>query len=171
MRRCSQCQKNKQNIEFYKDKRIINGLYSICKHCFKKKYGYRSNRVKKLEYHKQYALKNPEKIKKIQLLYREKHPDGYKKARKKYEKLHDKTPERRRQRNETAKRMYKKYPEKWKARSLARFAVKKGIIIKKPCFFCGNKKVEGHHEDYKKPLEVIWLCKKHHTEKHYGIIK
>ena len=45
-------------------------------------------------------------------------------------------------------------------------AVKRGTIIKLPCGICGNSKVEGHHEDYNKPLEVVWLCNKHHRERH-----
>jgi hypothetical protein len=31
---------------------------------------------------------------------------------------------------------------------------------------CGSKKVHGHHEDYNKPLEVHWLCPKHHKARH-----
>lgn len=39
-------------------------------------------------------------------------------------------------------------------------------ISKKPCDVCGVEKVEGHHQDYRKPLEVIWLCNKHHRQIH-----
>lgn len=47
-------------------------------------------------------------------------------------------------------------------------AVYAGKVIKSACIICGNKKSNGHHEDYSKPLEVIWLCHKHHQLKHFG---
>lgn len=46
-------------------------------------------------------------------------------------------------------------------------AVKKGTLIKQPCCKCGNEKAEAHHEDYNKPLEIIWLCKQCHAALHY----
>jgi hypothetical protein len=39
-------------------------------------------------------------------------------------------------------------------------------IRKLPCAKCGNPESEGHHEDYRKPFDVIWLCHKHHREAH-----
>jgi hypothetical protein len=61
---------------------------------------------------------------------------------------------------------YRKNPinrVKYQARDKVMRAVKNGKLLKTPCF-CGEIKVEGHHKDYNKPLEVIWLCRKHHIE-------
>jgi len=44
--------------------------------------------------------------------------------------------------------------------------VRKGEIEKKECERCGEINVEGHHEDYDKPYELMWLCKKCHMERH-----
>lgn len=56
-------------------------------------------------------------------------------------------------------------PEKIIARKICRNAVSSGVLIKKPCT-CGELKVQGHHEDYSKPLEVVWLCRKCHNNYH-----
>lgn len=45
-------------------------------------------------------------------------------------------------------------------------ARRKGLLVPKPCERCGAARVEGHHEDYDKPLEVVWLCRKCHTKRH-----
>lgn len=47
--------------------------------------------------------------------------------------------------------------------------VKSGEINKMPCQVCGNKKSLGHHPDYSKPKEVIWLCHQHHWDAHRGV--
>ena len=60
-----------------------------------------------------------------------------------------------------------KFPEKTKARDMLRNAVATNKIIKEPCEICKtSENVHGHHEDYSKPLEVIWLCYTHHAEVH-----
>lgn len=60
----------------------------------------------------------------------------------------------------------RRYPEKVRARRLVINAIKRGDIIKLPCNTCGNPNSYAHHEDYHKPLDVVWLCRKHHTELH-----
>lgn len=53
--------------------------------------------------------------------------------------------------------------------NIVRKAVRNGEIIKfdycEDCR-CSNKRLEGHHEDYRKPKEVIWLCKSCHMKRH-----
>jgi len=65
---------------------------------------------------------------------------------------------------------YKEYSknnqEKIKAKLKARQAIKKGELKKEPCEFCGSIKSEAHHPDYSKPLEVMWVCHKHHMQLH-----
>jgi len=57
-------------------------------------------------------------------------------------------------------------PRKIKARRILNYGVRWGYIKRLPCSVCGDPKSEGHHEDYDKPKEVIWLCMKHHRELH-----
>ena len=62
----------------------------------------------------------------------------------------------------------KRNPQKAAAHTLILWAIRSGVI-KKPekCEECKkNNKLEGHHLDYLKPLEVIWLCKSCHSKKH-----
>lgn len=54
--------------------------------------------------------------------------------------------------------------EKIKSRRKVFVAVRNGSLKKKPCEVCGINKVDAHHDDYSKPLDVRWLCKKHHSE-------
>ena len=56
------------------------------------------------------------------------------------------------------------FGEERRARQAVANAVRDGRLKKMFCAVCKAEKVESHHEDYEKPLEVIWLCKKHHVE-------
>jgi len=59
------------------------------------------------------------------------------------------------------------YKLKIAARTTVNRYIRLGRIEKLPCQVCGsNIKTEAHHEDYDKPLDVIWLCRKHHAEIH-----
>jgi len=61
-------------------------------------------------------------------------------------------------------------PHKAVARRLVHDAVKSGRLTKSPCVFCGNVKVQAHHHDYSKPLDVVWVCFKCHREKFHNQI-
>lgn len=50
-------------------------------------------------------------------------------------------------------------------RAYANTYVRRGQIKKQPCEICGEL-AQMHHEDYSKPLEIKWLCRKHHLELH-----
>ena len=55
---------------------------------------------------------------------------------------------------------------KRKANNLVNNEIKAGRLIKQPCEVCGSSEyVEAHHKDYSRPLEVNWLCTKHHDER------
>ena len=45
-------------------------------------------------------------------------------------------------------------------------AIKKGELVRKDCNRCGEPKSLAHHEDYDKPLQVIWLCQPCHKRRH-----
>ena len=61
----------------------------------------------------------------------------------------------------------KKYPERCRAYRILIRALKNKKIKRLPCIVCGSiYKIHGHHEDYFKPLEVMWLCTIHHKEVH-----
>ena len=51
-----------------------------------------------------------------------------------------------------------------KAQSLCNTAIKNGTLVRQSCEVCGKKKGQAHHDDYTKPLDVRWLCPKHHAQ-------
>lgn len=67
------------------------------------------------------------------------------------------------------KREKLKYPEKALARALLHVAIKKGVVVRPVnCEACKQtRKVYGHHPDYSKPLEVVWLCSVCHYAIHH----
>lgn len=102
------------------------------------------------DYWKKWYLKNKEKRKEQNKLERKNNAEYYRKYRRVFIKFPDQIP-------------------KIKARKLLLNAVKSGKITKQDCAIpdCTSE-TEAHHPDYSKPLEVIWLCKKHHMELHHN---
>lgn len=59
-----------------------------------------------------------------------------------------------------------KHPEKYAAKLAVKDAIRSGLLVSMPCVICGDPKSDGHHEDYSKQLEVVWLCRSHHLGVH-----
>lgn len=142
---CNKCGEIKELTEFYRSSISNSGLCPACKQCAKK-----------------YRDENKEKINFYSKEYRK--TDACKIAKKKYQQ----TEAGRAGQREGHKKYQAKHPEKRYAQIKANNAIRDGRLFRQPCGTCGNKKVEAHHEDYSKPLEVVWLCKKHHLERHYN---
>lgn len=60
---------------------------------------------------------------------------------------------------------------KWAHMALAS-ALRRGLIERQPCEVCAiihgqaGAVIHGHHEDYDKPMQVNWLCQRHHRQLH-----
>lgn len=61
---------------------------------------------------------------------------------------------------------------KRQATRIASNAIRDGRLIPGPCRVCGTtERIEAHHNDYTKPLEVDWLCVRHHMEIHGKVMR
>ena len=76
-----------------------------------------------------------------------------------YEHKRQQTPERRAKQLEYMRTARAKNPARYKANTLVNVAVRDGRLLRQPCSKCGSTdRVQAHHPDYSKPLEVEWLC-------------
>jgi len=98
-----------------------------------------------------YYEKNKEKIK----AYARERYYQYKKDPERYKKYLKDT-------KEYVEKWRKNNPERIKAQRVVFGAIRNGTLKKKSCEICGLPKTEAHHNDYSKPLEVLWLCRSHH---------
>ena len=68
--------------------------------------------------------------------------------------------------SEYQKSYRERFPAAYYARNAVNNAVRDGRLTKEPCLFCGETRVHGHHRDYSRPLDVIWLCARCHHRLH-----
>lgn len=141
------------------------------KEYLKRYYRERVERIKERE--KQRQKEHPEEFaqrrREAVRRYRQRHRDRVKAYKIRY---HDEHPEQSRDRRRRLRAGDKSYiqanreyrlanPEKTHARNLLQSAVRHGKLLKSQfCQLClVPTRLEGHHEDYSKPLEVVWLCR------------
>ena len=83
-----------------------------------------------------------------------------------YERNRFKRPERKCAALEYQRTRRKRHPLQYHAHYAVGNAIRDGRLIRQPCQVCGEEKSQAHHHDYSKPLDVHWLCRKHHLEEH-----
>lgn len=88
----------------------------------------------------------------------------------KYEKERTQTVERKAYAQAAQERRRARYPLKATARNAVSNGLRDGKLTREPCEVCGDPDTQAHHDDYSKPLEVRWLCFKHHREIEHGQI-
>ena len=144
-KKCFKCGEIKPLMEFYKHSRMADGHLNKCKECNKK--DTKKNYVKRRDYYLAYDKKRNSDISRLiaRRRYLQEHPEIKKKSIENY--------------NE-------RYPQKYAAHIIAGNAINRNKIKRSPCEKCGRIDVEAHHDDYSKPLDVRWLCRKHHYEEH-----
>jgi hypothetical protein len=81
-----------------------------------------------------------------------------------------KTPKRKLESRIVSNRMREEYPEKYMAQTMTGNALRDGKITRMPCERCGaTNRVHAHHDDYLKPMDVMWLCPADHKKRHQEI--
>ena len=113
-----------------------------------------TNKDRKRLSNKKYYNSHREEIRKSQKEYFSANPGKFKIYRANY----IQTEKGRKSLLERSKRYRVKNRDKCLARDILNNAIKSGSIIKNPCRRCGGNDSQGHHKDYNKPLDVIWLC-------------
>jgi hypothetical protein len=88
-----------------------------------------------------------------------------------YERARSRRPERKAQIATYGKLRRIRRPERVRAAYLTSDAIRDGRLVRQPCEVCGTTlRVQAHHDDYTKPLDVRWLCFKHHREHHGQVV-
>src|SRR5690606_109968 len=83
----------------------------------------------------------------------------YNKAKREFDKTIPGFVESERERNKRRRDEDALHKFKSASRAVTQRAIRSGHLLKQPCEVCGKMKVDAHHDDYAKPLEVRWLCR------------
>lgn len=148
MKQCKKCGETKPLSEFYKHKAMADGHLNHCKECKRKDaINVRNANIDYYRAYDQARANNPERVQ-SRLNYAQSE-NGRIMAKK------------------SSANFTKNNPVAKKCQTAVRSAIRDGRLVKAACEVCGStSKIHGHHNDYSKPLDVRWLCPKHHAEWH-----
>lgn len=146
MKTCFKCDRTLPLEEFYRHPRMSDGHLGKCKECTRTDVAL--NQLVRNEYYR-----------------------AYDKAR---SNRPDRVSDRKSRNRSTIARLWKRvwledyrerFPEKRLAHSGVNNAIRDGRLERQPCEACGAR-AHAHHDDYSRPLDVRWLCPRHHSEHH-----
>lgn len=141
---CNICQVTSDAVEFY------CGVTTRCKECHKAKV--RENRAEKADYYRDYDARRFQEDPKVKARHKRYQATAAGKA----------------SLSASRKKWMASNPEKRAAHVLLNNSLRSGRVVKPDkCSSCGSGgRMEGHHEDYARPLDVLWLCRQCHVIKH-----
>lgn len=136
MKTCFKCGIEKELSSFYKHKEMKDGYLNKCKECSKS--DSKNNRDRNIEYYRAYDNERSKSEKRIKASA------------------------------EQSKNYRSKYTNKYLAHNMVNNAIRDKKIVKPDrCDNCNSdSRLDGHHDDYAKPLEVRWLCRTCHSAWH-----
>ena len=149
-KKCFKCGEVKCLSDFYKHPKMPDGHVNKCKDCNKR--DVRENREKRADYYREYDKKRSMKPHRVE-------------ARK----LYQNSEQGKAVINQIKSKWIERNPIKRSAHIMVGNAVRDGRIMKpSSCESCGisPKRLNGHHDDYARPLEVRWLCQSCHKKWH-----
>jgi len=154
LKTCPTCEESKPDTEFYARVRHCKTCWKARVLARKQAEGYAGEKAHRERYADHYRAyekaraMNPDRVA----------------ARAAYEK----TPAGTAARNKATRMWKQKNPDKRNAETALGNAIRDGRIVKpSTCERCGNGgRLDGHHADYTKPLDVEWLCRLCHKAEH-----
>lgn len=149
MKVCRECKTEKPLSDFYKHPKMADGHLNKCTACVKSRVTkHREANLEKIQAYDKLRSNKPHRVE----------------ARKKYSKT-----EAGKQAKKKAIDAYKKrHPMVYASHVITGNAIRAGKLLQASnCSVCNStEKIEGHHDDYTKPLDVRWLCEKCHKQWH-----
>jgi hypothetical protein len=148
MKKCFKCSIEKSKDEFYRHPAMADGYLGKCKECAKR--DVRENRKQNIHHYRAFDRergKLPHRVEAVREYQRtEAGRESHAKANSKWIEENDKA---RRAQN--------------RLNNQKRFDPR---LDNMPCLVCGRLDTHAHHVNYDQPLNVVWVCPKHHKEIH-----
>ena len=146
---CKYCKTSKPIDDFYRSSIRKDGKTGNCKECVRNRV--KANRAAKIDYYREFDRQRANLSHRV-------------KARKEYAET-----ERGKQALRRGKKAYsERHPKRRSAVNAVNNAVRDGRLYKpSECESCAKETaLQGHHCDYNKPLDVMWLCEPCHKHWH-----
>lgn len=133
---CFKCLMQKSHDAFYRHSAMGDGRLGKCIECTKADVA--KNRLENIDKIREYDRARSDLPHRVELRYR------------------------------VCKRWREEHPDRDKAHYAVTNAVRDKRLFKSDaCLYCGSTgRLEGHHTDYSRPLDVVWLCVPCHRQTH-----